>query len=91
MSEMVTVREMAKRLDVGADTVRRGILDGSLPGTAVHGAADRMKFIIPRPAFDLYVQTGITPMMLAQSVCGAETIQQGIAIIRAVFDFEVMA
>lgn len=79
----ITVAEMANRLGIGQEAVRRGIIDGSLPGTAVRGSAERTQFVIPERAVELYENTGITPMMLAQSVCCAETIQQGIAIIRA--------
>lgn len=79
----LTVAETASRLGIGQEAVRRGILEGKLPGTAVRGAAERTQFIIPARAVELFEQTGITPMMLAQSVCCAETIQQGVAIIRA--------
>lgn len=83
---LLTVKDVSARLGLCPETVRRGILEGSLPGTAIKGTQDRMRFIIPQPAFELYVTTGITPMMLAQSICQAETIEQGVAIIRAVFE-----
>lgn len=84
MSEMISALEAARRLDISVDTMRRGILDGTLPGTAIRGTAERMKFIVPETPLEFYKATGITPMMLAQSICGAETVEQGIAIIRAV-------
>lgn len=80
---ILSVAEAAQRLGLGVETVRRGILDGSLPGTAVSGTADRTRFIIPERALELFLATGITPVMLAQSVCKAETIEQGVSIIRA--------
>lgn len=84
MSEMISAMEAARRLDISVATLRRGIIDGALPGTAIPGTAERMRFIIPEKALNFYIETGITPMMLAQAVCKAETIEQGIAIIREV-------
>lgn len=82
---LLTVKQAAEQLGLCPETVRRGILEGTLPGTAIKGTQDRMRFIIPERAFRLYLDTGITPMMLARSICQAETIEQGVAIIRAVF------
>lgn len=85
---VITVAEAARRLGIGLDTVRSGIIEGTLPGTVIHLSPNRMKFHIPEKPVEFYLETGITPMMLAQSICGAETIEQGIAIIRAVFKVE---
>ena len=85
---MLTVPQAAPLLGLGDECIRRGIIEGTLPGTVIRGTQDRAKFIIPKRALEIYLSTGITPMMLAQSVCRAETIEQGIAIIRAVFQEE---
>ncbi|MCD8356283.1 MAG: hypothetical protein LUE11_06900 [Clostridia bacterium] len=85
MNEFMTVREFGHRIGAAPDTVRRGIRQGKLPGVAVVSDADGARFVIPRKAVELFANTGITPMMLAQSVMQAETIEQGIAYLRAVF------
>lgn len=84
MSVLVTVKETSSLLEISPETVRRGIVQGSLPGTIVRSEAERTRFIIPRRALDLYISTGITPLMLAKSVMQAETVEQGLAYLRKI-------
>lgn len=83
MSNLITVQEMSRTLDnISQDSVRRGIIQGTLPGIIISNDG-RKKYIIPRKATELFLATGITPVMLAQSVMKAETFEQGMAYLRA--------
>lgn len=82
MSKFLTVTETSRILGVSQETVRRGIIQGKLPGVAIANDG-RQNFLIPRKSVELFLSTSITPMMLAQSVMQAETAEQGIAYLRA--------
>lgn len=83
MNNMISIREAAAQAGKEPETIRRGILQGKLPGTPIKSDAGRTNFLIPRRAWDLYMQTGLYPQLLAQYVMQAETIEQGVAYLRA--------
>lgn len=55
-SEIVSVREVSKRLGRGKDTIEQALRAGTFPiGTAYKTAAGRYVYIIPRKAFDRFM------------------------------------
>ena len=58
MKNTVTIEEAAERLNVNKDTVRAGLISGSLPiGSAVK-LSRNYSYIIPRERFEAWVSGG---------------------------------
>lgn len=84
MNNTITVKEAAMQAGKEPETIRRGILQGILPGTPIRSEdGSRTSFLIPRRAWDLYMKTGLYPQLLAQCVMQADSIEQGVAYLRA--------
>ena len=81
----MTVQQVSKALGLAPELVRRGITQGTLPGTVIRNDS-KTRYVIPSAAFELYIHTGITPVMLAAQVMQAETPAQGIAYLRKVLE-----
>lgn len=81
-NEFITVQQLASRIGASPEMVRRGIQQGALLGVLIRNDG-RVRPVIPRKSVELFANTGITPLMLAQSVMQAETLEQGLAYLRA--------
>lgn len=57
MHEIISAREVARRLKRSPETIEQGLRDGSLPfGTAYRTAAKRWVYIIPLAAFERFMR-----------------------------------
>lgn len=60
IKEVITPREAAQRLGRTQHTIEHGLRTGSLPfGTAYKQASGRYVYIIPREAFERFIQNGL--------------------------------
>lgn len=60
-TEIISVREAARRLGRGTATIEQALRTGTFPiGTAYKTAADRYVYIIPRKAFERFMSGELT-------------------------------
>lgn len=85
MPTTISVKQAAARVGCTPATYRRGILQGELPGVAIR-CGEKTKFVIPEGSVDIFMETGLTPTMLAREVMRAETPEQALAYLRAALE-----